>query len=227
MIGTARVSGGRAIRHAVIAGTLLAALGGSSVSAGGPATRGFLPGNAHPFGHSMTDLAQAWNVWAFGSSEDNPIVAVRCEQSPIDPRIWFLPVSLGGEYFNECDVPQGAVLLLHAGGSECSNVEAEPWYGADDADLLACVDETFEYLTYIEVTFNGKTETNLRDYIVTTPLTVLPEDNLFSPDSALSRDKGYFMALAPLSRGTHTLHAYDEFFDGDFQAGITYRINVH
>ncbi len=175
----------------------------------------------------MTELAQAWNVWAFGTSVDNPLLAVRCQQSPIDPKIWFLPVSLGGEYETTCNVPQGAFLLMNPGGSECSNVEAEPFYGADEADLLACVNETFQLLTYVEVTFNGKTVTDLGSYIVTTPVTNLPADNLLSPDPALSRDKGYFMVVSPLSRGTHTLRAYDEFESFDFQAGITYTINVH
>jgi hypothetical protein len=68
--------------------------------------------------------------------------------------------------------------------------------------------------------------TDLEDYIVTTPVTNLPANNLFSADPALSRDKGYFMVVHPLSRGTHILRAYDEFASFDFVAGITYTINV-
>lgn len=217
----------RRFRASVLLATVLVLAAAPIAQAAKPATRGFLPLSAHPHGYSLTELATAWNVWAFGTAEDNPLLAVRCEQSPIDPRIWFLPVSLGGEWENTCDVPQGAFLLMNPGGSECSNVEPEPFFGADEADLLACVNETFELLTYVEVTFNGKTVTDLDDYIVTTPLTHLPANNLLSPDPALSRDKGYFMVIHPLSRGTHTLRAYDEFESFDFQAGITYTINVH
>ncbi len=146
---------------------------------------------------------------------------------PDRSEVWFLPVSLGGESETTCNVPQGAFLLVNPGGSECSNVEAEPFYGADAADLLACVNETFPLLTYVEVTFNGKTVTDLGAYVVTTPVTNLPANNLLSADPALSRDKGYFMVVSPLSRGTHTLRTYDEFESFDFQAGITYTINVH
>jgi hypothetical protein len=218
----------RHLRATLLIATLLALAMAPVASAGKPATRGFLPPNAHPRGHSMTELATAWNEWGFGTAADiNPLLAVRCEQSSIDPKIWFLPVSLGGEWETTCNVPQGAMLVLSPGGSECSNVEAEPFFGADDADLLACVNETFEFLSYVEVTFNGKTTSDLDAYIFTTPTYVLPEDNLLSPDSALSRDKGYLMVVAPLSRGTHTLRAYDEFDIFDFQAGITYTINVH
>jgi hypothetical protein len=213
----------RAILLLTVAFALVSA---PTVYAGKPATRGFLPPNARPLGHTLTELATAWNVWAFGTAEDNPLLAVRCEQSPIDPRIWFLPVSLGGEWENTCNVPQGAFLLMNPGGTECSNVEPEPFFGADEADLLACVNETFELLTYVEVTFNGATVTDLDAYIVTTPLTNLPANNLLSADPALSRDKGYFMVIHPLSRGTHILRAYDEFESFDFQAGITYTIHV-
>lgn len=217
----------RQLRRAALGAALIAILAAPAASAAQPATRGLLPANARPFGHTMVELASAWNVWGFGTSVDNPLLDVRCEQSPIDPRIWFLPVSLGGEYFNTCDVPQGSVLVLFAGGSECSNLEAEPYYGEDEADLSDCLDETFPLLTYIEITFNGKTTTALDDYIVTSTLTSLPADNLLSPDAGLSMNRGYFLAISPQSRGTHTLHAYDEFYDGGFQAGITYTINVH
>jgi hypothetical protein len=218
----------RRIRSALIVGILLCLVLPQMAAASRPATRGFLPPTARPLGHSLTELATAWNVWAFGTAADvNPLLAVRCEQSTIDPKIWFLPVSLGGEYENTCNVPQGTFLVLNPGGSECSNVEAEPFFGADEADLLACVDETFPLLTYVEITFNGTTVSNLDQYVVTTPLTTLPANNLFSSDPALSRDKGFFLVIQPLSRGTHTLRAYDEFGSFDFQAGITYTINVH
>jgi hypothetical protein len=217
----------RRLRNAVLLSAMVLIFAAPAVDASKPATRGFLPPTAHPHGHSLTELATAWNVWAFGTAADiNPLLAVRCEQSSINPRIWFMPVSLGGEYENTCDVPQGSFLLLNPGGSECSNVEAEPFFGADESDLLACVNETFPLLTYVELTFNGTTTTDLEDYIVTTPLTNLPANNLFSASPALSRDKGYFLVVGPLSRGTHTLHTYDEFASFDFKAGITYTINV-
>lgn len=217
----------RHLRIALMACALVALLAPQAVLAGKPATPGILPPTARPLGHSLLELATAWNVWAFSSAVDNPLLAVRCEQSSIDPRIWFLPVSLGGEWENTCDVPQGAFLLLNPGGSECSNIEPEPFFGTDEADLLACVNETFDLLTYVELTFNGKTVTNLDPYIVVTPVINLPANNLINAAPGISRDKGYFLVVHPLSRGTHTLRAYDEFFDGDFKAGITYTINVH
>ena len=80
----------------------------------------------------------------------------------------------------------------------------------------------FQHLNHVEVTFNGTTATDLHNYIETTAFDVLPAPNLISPDATPTMTKGYFMVLAPLSRGTHTLHAFDEFTFG-FEAGITSR----
>jgi hypothetical protein len=177
----------------------------------------------------MAEIAGAWNVWGFGSAADvNPLLAVRCEQSSLDSRIWFLPVSLGGEYENTCNVPVGSFLVLHVGGAECSNIEPEPFFGADEADLRDCVNDGFDLVSYAEVTARGVTtkQAGLAAYAITSELTELPADNLLSSDPGISMDKGYFMVVGPLSPGTHTFHAYDEFEVFDFQAGITYTINV-
>jgi hypothetical protein len=217
----------RQVRMAVLGAALLVALSVAPASAAGPRAAGFLPVNAHPLGYSMADLATAWNQWGFGSAADvNPLLAVRCEQSSLDPRIWFLPVSLGGEYQNTCDVPAGSFLILNAGGAECSNLEPEPFYGANEAELIDCVNENFELVSYVEVTARGVTTTDLSAYAVTSHLDTYPANNLLSSDSGITMDKGYFMVVGPLSPGTHTFHAYDEFEVFDFQAGITYTINV-
>ena len=216
----------RPLRRAILASAALAILMAPVANASPPALRGLLPPSARALGYTMAELAGAWDAWAFGTSVDSPLLDVRCEQSPIDPRIWFLPVSLGGEWENTCDVPKGAFLLLTAGGAECSNLEPEPYFGADAADLVACTEETFPALSYIEMSVEGVTTTDLDRYIVTSDLAELPADNLFGSDPGISMIKGYFFLIHPLSPGTHTLRTYDEFEIFDFQAGITYTINV-
>src|SRR5262245_8780112 len=76
-----------------------------------PAVPGLVPSHATVHGFTLKEVATAWNNWAFGTPASvNPIVAVRCERSPLDVRIFFLPVSLGGEFTNTCYVPQGSFL---------------------------------------------------------------------------------------------------------------------
>jgi len=217
----------RKLSAALLACVLLAAVAAAPAAAAKPATRGFLPANARPLGYSLVEIGTAWNQWAWSTPADtNPLLAARCEPSPLDPRIWFLPVSLGGEFEADCDVPRGAFLVLTPGGVECSSIEPEPFFGANEEELLECVNEGFDLLTYAEVTFNGATTSNLDQYVVTTTLDTLPPDNLISPDAGLTMDKSFYLVISPLSPGTHILHAYDEFESLGIQAGITLTINV-
>jgi hypothetical protein len=178
-------------------------------------------------GHSLTELATAYGVWAFGTSaEVNPLIDSRCERSPIDPRTYFLPASLGGEQVSTCKVPPGTFLLVTPGFIECSTLEPEPFFGADETELRACVDDLFSFLNHAEVVLDGRPVTNPQDYVLTTRPATLPPNNLISTESGLSLSKGYFLVIAPLSRGTHTLRLYDEFQAFGFQAGITFTIVV-
>ena len=217
----------KVLRSALLISVLLTLIA-APAHAGKPPVGGIVPAEARVHGHTLTELATAWNLWAWGTpAEDSPLLAVRCERSPIDPRIWFLPVSLGGEWENACSVPPGTFLFMSPGALECSNIEPEPFFGADLADLQACVDDGFELLTYVEVTVDGQTTTDLSSHALTTNLLTLPPNNLLSADSGISLTKGYFIVIRPLSPGTHRLRAYDEFAPLDnFTAGITYTITV-
>lgn len=196
------------------------------VSAAGPnAGRGFLPPHARVHGHTLTELASAWDAWAFGTPADvNPLLANRCEPSPIDPKIWFMPVSLGGDYDIDCAVPVGAFIVVTPGGYECSEAEGN---GSSEADLRACADYWFSFLNVVEVTLDGRAARHLDRYVVTTAVSQLPGPNLLGDEPTPSLMKGYFVVINPLSRGTHTLRAYDEFaVDPVFTAGITIHLSV-
>jgi hypothetical protein len=137
--------------------------------------------------------------------------------------MWFLSVSLGGDYEVSCNVPTGAFLALTPGGYECSTAEGN---GTTEEELRECTEVNFEGLTLVQVTLDGREATNLDSYIVTSDAVMLPADNLFGPDPTLSMLKSYFLVLPPMSRGEHVLRAYDEFGGVGFAAGITYRITV-
>ena len=224
------VSGASTVRRTsttLLLAILILAVAAPAAHAARPALRGFLPATARPHGYTLVDLATSYNAWLYGTPADqNPVLAGQCEPSPLDPKIWFLPVSLGGESEATCEVPPGTFLALTPGGWECSSIEPEPFFGANEAELRECVDEGFALLNYVEVTFNGQTVTDLDDYVVTSRLDTLPPNNLLSSESGLTMDKGYFLVLRPLSPGTHTLRAYDEFESLGFVAGITYTIVV-
>jgi hypothetical protein len=130
------------LRTAALGAALVAIVSAQTALAAAPATRGFLPPGSGARGHSIVELVDDYTLWAFGTGAGGPILDGRCEQSPIDARIWYLPVSIGGDAPIVCNVPQGAYLLESPGGTECTSLEPEPYFGADDTDLLDCVNET-------------------------------------------------------------------------------------
>ena len=79
---------------------------------------------------------------------------------------------------------------------------------------------------YVELALDGRAATHLDRYVVTSSLVQLPGPNLLSDEPTPSMDKGYFVVIAPLSRGKHTVRAYDEFAVADFAAGVTMNITV-
>ena len=209
----------------LIAGMIALAIAGPASAASPNAGRGFLPPQARVHGMTLAGIAGAWDLWAFGSPADsNPLLANRCEASPSDPAIWFLPVSLGGDYEIECDIPAGAFLVLTPGGYECSGAEGN---GETAEELEACVDANFAHLSFVAVWLDGRPATNLERYIVTSPLVHLPGPNLFIDDPTPSMLKSYFMVITPLSPGEHTVRAFDTFTNPDFAAGITMNLTVH
>lgn len=200
---------------------VLAVAGPASAQRAG---RGFLPSNAKVHGYTLADLSVAWNIWGFGSPEAvNPNVNPRCEQSPFDSKIWFLPVSFGGVGELDCDIPLGAFLVVTPGGYFCEPVEAG---GSTEAEMQACAEAGFELLTKVEVALDGRSATQLDRYVVTSPRIELPGPNLLSADPTTVVDTSYFLVVHPLSRGRHTLWAYDEFAAFDFTAGFTFNFTV-
>ena len=212
----------RRLSALAIAVALVITVAGSASAHG--AGRGFLPSNARVHGQTLGQISADWMRWGFGSPADtNPLLANQCAPDPNDAHIWFLPVSLGGDYAIDCTVPTGVFLVVTPGGYECSEAEGN---GSTEAELRACADDGFAALTLIELALDGRAATHLDRYVVTSPLVRLPGPNLLSDDPTPSVDKGYFAVIAPLSRGQHTVRAYDEFDDPVFTAGITMNITV-
>ena len=67
-----------------------------------------LPASARVGGHSMSDYAGDFDVWFLSNADDNPTLNPRCEQSSLNAKVWYLPVSIGGTVEVSCDIPKGA-----------------------------------------------------------------------------------------------------------------------
>jgi hypothetical protein len=221
----------RATRVPMIFGLLLTLVVAPTVVAAGPgahgkaAPRGILPATARVGGNSLGDYAGDFDVWFLSNADDNPTLNPRCEPSSLNPRVWYLPVSIGGDVEVSCTIPRGSFLLLMTGSAECSNLEAAPWYGGDAAELRACVDRQATAMTDTYVTVDGRTTHALASHLVTSGVVDMPANNLLSADAGISMIKGYFVLIAPLRPGEHRLAGWVA-FGTDFAGGVTYDLTV-
>jgi len=160
---------------------------------------------------------------------------------------WFLPLT--AEQFAECSVGQsGHVAFVLAGPAacnvtvapstslffpianvECSSLEAAPFHGDTADQRSACAAYWAGFVGSLAVEIDGVPLQDLTVYHVLSPdfsFTVGP-DNVFGIPcsgtcSGLSSGDGYYLMLAPLSAGSHTIHIAATGFGID----TTYSINV-
>jgi len=200
-----------------------------------------LPSQSHPHGHSYGEWAARWWQWALGiPTSINPLLdptGERCAQAQ-SGHVWFLAGSLGSgqETSRSCTVPTGTALffpLLNAGYFAFLN---DPPETRTEEFLRSQVQCTVP--TNLAVEIDGVSVNNPLQYHEESPLfdVQLPEDNLFGqgpdviPDLLLSPsvDQGYYLFLAPLSPGEHTIHwsgSWSCTF-GDFAEDVTYTLTV-
>ena len=216
------------------AAVLLLAAFATSASASPPATRGVLPPQAQVHGQSLTDIGAAFMYWNWSTPvATNPLVTGMCEPWQAHPRIWFLPQTLLDPHPTwTCDVPKGVFLVVSPYTVECSNVEEDPFYGANAAEQRACADAVYALTTSMSVTVDGRAATRLGGYAVATPYTRLPDENLLTDLLGLpsqetwTTGRGLFLVLAPLSKGSHVVTT-DAFVEAwGWTAGMTYEITV-
>ena len=132
-------------------------------------------------------------------------------------------MSLGGDYPADCEVPAGAFLVATPAGYFCDVVEAG---GSSTKELLTCVDNGFDLLSFAEVILDGRAAKHLDKYVVTTDRIELPGPNFLTATPTSIMDKSIFVVIKPLHKGTHTIRLYDEFDAFGFTAGITFNVTV-
>jgi hypothetical protein len=119
-----------------------------------------------------------------------------------------------------CEAPAGTMLFIPIVYLECSTLEAAPFYGGNEAELRACVQQ-FVYQD-LEASIDGVEVQNLSAfYISASPLYqfTVPENNILGASAGASGESvalGVFLMLSPLSPGKHTIHTQAYIADWDF-----------
>lgn len=165
-----------------------------------------LPPDARHYGKTYGEWSAVWWQW-FVAQPPEEVVA--CGPGPV-AGVWFgggpssdVPITLA------CTMPADTALFFPVIAAECSEAEGD---GTTEAELRACATELADAVTVAEATIDGVAVRDMARYRVQSPLFTftLPEDNLFNarPGPSPSVADGYWIMLAPLSVGAHTVYIH-------------------
>jgi hypothetical protein len=209
----------------------------TSVHAGGPdnVNPQVLPPNSHPRGRSYAEWSAAY--WQWNSAlpiDQNPnfdgencMNGANGQAGPV----WFLGGGVGiFPVVRNCEVPLGKAVFFQLLAGECSTLESPPFYGANEPELRVCAETLADLMTNIACEVDGVALQGLVAYRFQSPVfqIVFPPDNVAGVPgggTGLSVGDGWYVLLAPLSKGQHTIHVHGEvptFFVQD----ITYHLTV-
>jgi hypothetical protein len=223
----------------VIAGTRLVA------QADDDASSQVIPRDANAYGNSYGEWSARWWQWALAiPAATNPVedtTGAHCAEGQSGP-VWFLASSfLGGTFERACTVPAGKALFFPivqaafgAGVGDCE--PTVPGVPCNLATLRMAAAASMDAVT-LTASLDGGRLRDLHNHRVQSPVFTLtyPADNVaekllgvrvpagtYAPQVA----DGYWLMLAPLRKGAHTLHFKAEITDGVF-AGIVTEVTYH
>ena len=224
--------------------TVLALVGSAAVSPaqaflGNPRV---LPPHSHPHGLTYAEWGTRWWQWADSiSATDNPILdptGADCGQGQSGP-VWFLAGTAGNSVVRSCTVPVGKAILIPIlninNDYPCPDPSFQPAPGQSLEDFLtegaaAVIDLVDDLLVEVD----GVPLRNLFAYRATSALFTFTGDPSLTPvlDPCLTGtpqagvSDGYWVMLAPLSRGEHTVHFRGGITSFGFQVEATYQLTV-
>jgi hypothetical protein len=154
--------------------------------------------------------------------------------------LWFVaaPISdfVGGPYERHYTVPGRTSLFIAILNAECSSLEGgpgDPFYGGTEAEQRACANQFADYIQDVFFEIDGVPVRNIEAHRVESPQFrfTAPDPNIlgFPGGEGTAVADGYFVLLAPLSVGEHTIHYGGRFVGtpfGDFGSDVTDHITV-
>lgn len=218
----------------ILGGVLFGLLGAAPVASAKNSNSGVIPPQAIVQGNTYGEWSAAFWQWLFSIPVDqNPAFDVTGVNALVGQAgtVWFLPgvFNVSGSAAREITIPAGISLFVTIINLECSTVEAPPFFGATDAELTACA--TGFSITDMAAELDGRSiDFTSANYQATSPPFdfELPENNILgvSADFGRAVSNGYYLMLAPLPVGDHTLHFTGTYPDFPFTLDISYLIHV-
>ena len=222
-----------------------------SVEAAGNANPRILPPQSKPYGLSYGDWVAEWWTWAVSiPAAENPILdetgafAGTGQEGPV----WFLAGTFGATAEREISIPRGKALFIPVFNSlwwspddldDASWLAGELGYdaGAMTAEELIRLIANYQvdFATSMSVTIDGVQITGLEQYRAEScPTPLIDTDLLDDLGAEISQPNfgigaGYWLMVAPLPVGKHTIHfavESDNPVFGLFSLDVSYDITV-
>jgi hypothetical protein len=229
----------QALKPALLATVILSLGVGSSVVAGkgNAGNPGILPPQSHACGNTYGEWSAVWWKWYMelplaGHPANGPGFDVSEGQSG---HVWFLGANPLGTVERTFTIPAGKALFIGLLNAEASDLEG---LGATEAERRATAEWFADHIVGLSCSIDGVTVANIGSYRVQSPefSFTAPTPWIFGATGGpgVSVADGYFIMVAPLSAGTHTIHYAGSFhftlaedgFDLDLPYDITYHVTV-
>ena len=226
----------------------LTAFGTPPLAQAGDGNPGILPPQSHPYGKSYAEWSAEHWKWTYSLPADaHPLTDTADVSAGQSGPVWFLggtwapTADLNGNLVGVADrhvtIPAGKALFFPLVDVESSEAEGN---GSTEAELRTGANYFADHAVGLSCVIDGRPVKHLEKYRVESPLFTfgpLPENNLLglpADTTSPAVSDGYFIMLAPLSVGEHTIHftgafvftAAQDGFDFSFTLDITYHINV-
>jgi hypothetical protein len=201
-----------------------------------------LPPHAHPHGLTYADWRVRWWQWADSiAAADNPILDQTgddCGQSQ-SGSVWFLAGTAGGSVVRSCTVPVGKAILFPIitinNDFPCPDPNFRPAPGQSLEDFLTeGAQAVIDLVDDLAVEVDGVPLQNLSAHRATSVLFTFTGDPSLIPvfDPCITGtpqagvSDGYWIMLAPLSRGEHTVRFRAGISSFGFQTEATYHLTI-
>jgi hypothetical protein len=195
---------------------------------------GVFPPNKPSYGMTYSEWSARWWQWATSMPLDNHPLAdtADCSRGQFGP-VWFLGGNFSGSSggTRKCTVPAEKALFFPIVNVDCSSLETGDFYGATAKERRTCARGIIDHVTDLAVEIDGVSLKNLTKYRATSPnivfaLAPLPNVLGVVAGSGELVGDGYYLLLAPLSSGQHTIHFKGTFSQWGVTIEETYYLNV-
>jgi hypothetical protein len=231
-------------RHLIIA-IMLITTGMANAETAAAAAPTVVPANQNVLGMTPGDWSAAWWQYVLQIPADlNPATdtsGVNCGVDQADGPAFFLTGNFTSDakVKRKCQVPEGKFLVIPIINTECSSLEAPPYYGGNEKELRTCAAKSADSFdpASLVLSIDKVKEPNLKAFRVQSPVFDfhMPANNVLglksgkkigtSGTAGVAVSDGYWVITKPLAAGEYVIHFEGSVPDG-FAVDVTYDLTV-